>query len=279
MSESPTPPAYTVLDDGAAIRCHSCDRVSHNAADVGARYCAHCKVFHDDPLVIPADVRAIVDQIMLDARALIANGGSVEPELILVRRTDGACWPRRMNLADPASRKAMIEATRLQADEHDADLVLLVSEAYLKPPGCTEEIAALCERYGAIDNIPGIKIGLLITIETPHNYWMGMSKISGHGASRRCAEMVYHTDFVARGGTYVRFLATPAERAERAVTLATVAQLMVDKDLNPNRLADDELGVERPLLDMLRRTMVRNRVSTIPLERLAQAVSLLRKIL
>jgi hypothetical protein len=39
---------YTIASDGRWITCHTCGKTSYNINDVSARYCGHCKRFHDD---------------------------------------------------------------------------------------------------------------------------------------------------------------------------------------------------------------------------------------
>lgn len=39
---------YEIQDDGHAIKCLTCGRVSHNLNDVKHRYCGYCHTFHED---------------------------------------------------------------------------------------------------------------------------------------------------------------------------------------------------------------------------------------
>jgi hypothetical protein len=39
---------YQLEEDGQAIRCLLCQRVSHNPHDIRERYCGQCHMFHDD---------------------------------------------------------------------------------------------------------------------------------------------------------------------------------------------------------------------------------------
>lgn len=40
--------SYRLLENGSAIWCVKCGFISFNPNDVAQRYCALCKVFHDD---------------------------------------------------------------------------------------------------------------------------------------------------------------------------------------------------------------------------------------
>lgn len=39
---------YIIVKGGAALLCGHCGRISHHPADVEHRYCAACKLFHQD---------------------------------------------------------------------------------------------------------------------------------------------------------------------------------------------------------------------------------------
>lgn len=39
--------SYTILENGKAIRCNTCMRVSWNKIDVVRKYCGYCHKFHE----------------------------------------------------------------------------------------------------------------------------------------------------------------------------------------------------------------------------------------
>ena len=41
-------PGYTISEDRRAITCHRCHMTSYNPNDVTHRYCAACKMFHEE---------------------------------------------------------------------------------------------------------------------------------------------------------------------------------------------------------------------------------------
>jgi ribosomal protein L37E len=41
-------PSFELLEEGKAIKCRRCGKISHNPGDVLNHYCAHCHVSHDD---------------------------------------------------------------------------------------------------------------------------------------------------------------------------------------------------------------------------------------
>lgn len=40
-------PTHEIVEDGRAIRCLKCGKVSYNQNDVTVRYCGFCHIFHD----------------------------------------------------------------------------------------------------------------------------------------------------------------------------------------------------------------------------------------
>jgi hypothetical protein len=48
-----TEPTYEIVDNGKAILCLRCMRISHHPTDVKNRYCGFCHRFHNDPLPPP----------------------------------------------------------------------------------------------------------------------------------------------------------------------------------------------------------------------------------
>jgi len=44
--DTPGPKTYEIIENGRAIRCLLCGRVSHNANDVLYLYCGNCHRFH-----------------------------------------------------------------------------------------------------------------------------------------------------------------------------------------------------------------------------------------
>lgn len=41
-------PTYAISADGSAILCRRCHTTSYNPNDIRERYCARCKLFHED---------------------------------------------------------------------------------------------------------------------------------------------------------------------------------------------------------------------------------------
>lgn len=43
---------YEIIGDDEGIKCLRCGLTSYNSGDAINRYCANCKIFHDDPCII-----------------------------------------------------------------------------------------------------------------------------------------------------------------------------------------------------------------------------------
>lgn len=266
---------YTILDDGNAIRCHRCDRVSHNIDDVRARYCGNCQRFHDDAeLPLPANLRAIADSIAMIARQDIGQGREVPPGIFIMRTSDGGMWSPKMAMTEPDERELMAQETRLLADEHDADVVILLSEAWARETRSLAEMAEMRAKYGnSIAAMPDRQDILLLSVETPEHYWSGRAPISGAGPDRRCGELVYELADTELG-RFTHFLSTPAEKLRRAEVLAQVEAAMRAKGHDPQQLTRYD-GAQRPLIDVLRRVMVRHQAGEYHPGRLDELVATL----
>jgi hypothetical protein len=74
---------YTIVEDGQAIKCHTCGLTSYHPEDVRHRFCGKCNVFHEDEELferlekVDAESRPVpLDQIpglLESARELLAR--------------------------------------------------------------------------------------------------------------------------------------------------------------------------------------------------------------
>jgi hypothetical protein len=271
---------YTILDEGMAIRCHACNQVSHDINDVRQLYCGQCQRFHEgnnDP-TMPAELRLIADGMAMEARATIAQGREVQPQIIVLRVADKAFWEADMNMGTPAERDAMAQEVRQMADEHNADAVILLSEAWTLA-GTGARRASLREQYGGnLANVPGRQEVLLLTVESGGHHWQGMALISGSGLARRCGEVRYKwMDAEKSSGRFTHFLTTDAEKAQMASVLAKIGAAWRANGIDPEATVEHEEG--RRLIEAARRMMVRHRHFDMDEARLAEAAALLATVL
>jgi hypothetical protein len=260
MTDTYTKLRYTILDDGTAIKCHFCNLVSHNIDDVRQRYCGNCMRFHEDEQVpIPPHVKAIAESIAMTARTEICQGREVAPQIFVLNTAKGLMTQPTMRMGDPEDRDLMAQETRLLADEMDADAVILLSEAWAQQVNTPAKMAALRAQYGGrIANMPGLQEILLLTVETADQYWQGKAPITGAGLDRRCGDVQYAHELAGQEhGRFTHFLASPADKAQLATTLAKVRAILDAKGFNPEALVNHD-GTKRGRLDILRRLMVKN---------------------
>lgn len=267
---------YTILDDGTAIRCERCHQVSHNIDDVHQLYCGHCNVFHEDgQLPIPPHIKAIAEGIAMDARATICQGGEVVPEIFVLNTTKELLVQPTMRMGELAEREQMAQETRLLADEMEADVVILLSEAWAQATkrGLAEMEALRAQYGGSIANMPARQEILLLTVETAGHYWSGRAPITGSGLDRRCGEVIYELADEERG-RFTHFLATPAEKAQLAKTMDMVRAILGTLKVSPDTVVEYE-GEQRSMLDTVRRVMVKNSTFVADPIRLGMAVAFL----
>jgi hypothetical protein len=260
MTDTYTKVRYTILDDGTAIKCHFCNLVSHNIDDVRQRYCGSCMRFHDDELVpIPPHIKAIAENIAMTARTTICQGKEVAPELFVMNTAKALVSQPKMRMGAPEDRDLMAQETRLLADEMDADVVILLSEAWAQPVTKPGEMEALRAQYGGhIANMPGRQEILLLTVETAGHYWQGKAPITGAGLDRRCGDVQFQCELAGQErGRFTHFLASPADKAKLTATLAKVRAILEAKGINPEAPVNYD-GGKRGRLDILRRLMIKN---------------------
>jgi uncharacterized protein (UPF0179 family) len=66
-------PTYTISADGKSITCNLCGKTSYNLTDVREKFCARCKVFHDDLEAIErlrVKIRELINPRVEDATRL-----------------------------------------------------------------------------------------------------------------------------------------------------------------------------------------------------------------
>lgn len=284
MTDAAREDRYTILD-GPAIHCHTCDQVSHDINDVRQRYCGRCQCFHEgqhDP-VMPAELRLIADSMVMEARATIARGREVPPEIIVLRLADKEYWQAEVNMGTPEERDIMAQEVRLLADEHKADAVLLLSEAWTLAAS-DESRAALHAQYGgSLANVPGRHEMLMLSVEAAGGqHWKGLAPISGSGLARRCGEMRYkwmsHDQSIGR---FAHFLLSQAEQEQMAAVLAKIADAWRAEGIDPEAMMELGDGIEYRLIDLARRMMVKHRTFSFDIDesRLAFAAAIMAPML
>lgn len=258
MSDASLKLRYTILDDGKAIQCHRCGAVSHHSDDVRARYCGACQRFHDAAqLPLPKLAGEIAESIAMVARTDICQGGEVTPAIMLMNTTKALMRHPVMCMEGPEERDRMAQEARLLADEIDADLAIVVSEAWAQPVANRAAMAALRAQYGdSIANMPDRQEILLLTVETAEHYWMGRAPITGAGLDRRCGEVQYEQSD-NEPGRFTNFLCSAADKAALAATLAKARAALDAIGVDPDTQVRYE-GARRRLIDILRRTLVKN---------------------
>jgi hypothetical protein len=258
MTDTTITPRYTILDDGTAIKCHYCNLVSHNIDDVRQRYCGNCMRFHEDePLPIPPHIKAIAENIAMTARTEICQGRELAPQIFVLNTAKGLMTSPTMRMGAPEERERMAQETRLLADDMDADIVILLSEAWAQAVGSPAKMAALRAQYGGrIANMPDRQEILLLTVETVDHYWQGKAQITGTGLDRRCGDVRYVLGDDEHG-RFTHFLASPADKAQLATTLANVRAILDAKGVNPDAKVNYD-GTKRGRLDILRSLMIKN---------------------
>lgn len=269
---------YTILDDGTAIKCHRCHQVSHNIDDVRQLYCGACQRFHEDEdLPLPEAAKGIAEAIAMVARTEVGQGREVAPAIFVLRLADGTMRHPTMRMGEPEERDRMAQETRLIADDMNADVVILLSEAWTRKATSPEEMAAMRAKYGdSIADMPDRQDILLLSVETAGHYWCGRAPITGRGLDRRCGEVVYELADDEQG-RFTHFLATPAEQAARDATLAKVRAMLDTKGVNPDTLVDHD-GAKRRLIDICRRVLVRHGQSEVDEARLPAAAGYLASL-
>lgn len=126
---------------------------------------------------LPGHYRQIVEQLVDQAKKNLAINGEANPVSCVVNLQNEQSEILNLNFESPQNKARSIAMIKHVAGEIDADLVIMMVEAWSLPPHLSGQYEEILAKYGAISKCPDRIDILSISVEAHDGFWMGSAEI------------------------------------------------------------------------------------------------------
>jgi len=123
---------------------------------------------------IPESYSKIIEPLIETARGFLENGEELEPFAFVGNFEVGTTVPVRLQAGSNEAKDQSARAIKLIAEQHNADFVFTIMDAWSLRPDKLRMMDKIYERYGSIGKAPdSYKIEIVaFSLETRHGIWV-----------------------------------------------------------------------------------------------------------
>ena len=136
---------------------------------------------------IPESYSKIIEPLIETARGFLKNGEELVPLAFVGNFEVGTTVPVRLQAGSDVAKDQSARAIKLIAEQHNADFVFTIMDAWSLRPDKLRMMDEIYERYGSIGNAPdSYKIEIVaFSLETRHGIWVAQCPIKPKGYSKK----------------------------------------------------------------------------------------------
>lgn len=121
---------------------------------------------------IPSRYRNLIAPLIDAARGFVENGESLAPFAFVANLSGGGAFPVMLATGSEEEKDNSARAVKQLAEQHQADFIFTIMEAWSLPPEHIDQFDAIIARYGSIGKSPFRLDVVSLALETRHGIWV-----------------------------------------------------------------------------------------------------------
>ena len=134
---------------------------------------------------IPESYWKIIEPLIAAARGFLEQGQALSPFAFVGNFEAGIAMPVRLEAGNAEAKDRSARAIKLLAEQHAADFIFVIMEAWSLRPDKLHLIDAIYAQYGSIGASPYAIEIVSFSLETRHGIWFAQCSIKPKGHSKK----------------------------------------------------------------------------------------------
>ena len=134
---------------------------------------------------IPESYWKIIEPLIATARGFLEAGQELTPFAFVGNFEAGVAMPVRVEAGNDAAKDRSARAIKMVAEQHAADFIFTIMEAWSLRPDKLKMIDEIYDLYGSIGASPYAIEIVSFSLETRHGIWVAQCPIKPKGYSKK----------------------------------------------------------------------------------------------